>query len=161
MALTVLLVLNLIILTLIGWDVFLKFQASATYTINSSIVVNPRPIFQLSDVLCIAIPMCAIVVLMMALRKGKGSSSVIVWNVHSLGVEVLSGDSRIWIPREEVRRIVCVDSIFGDVSQLQLLRRSVSIGGLLGVTPMIYVRGKQEERRQILRAARAAIDCPL
>lgn len=81
----------------------------------------------------------------------------IVWTVHPAGIEVRDGSSRWSIRRGEISRIDCAHSVIGPVSQLSIVRSRMTAGGVLGTTPILYIRGSMDDRRAILRAACEAL----
>lgn len=85
-----------------------------------------------------------------------GRPESITWTAHPRGVEIRTPSRSTWIPRDEIARIECADSLFGPVSQLQLIRKRTSKAGIIGSTPVLYVRGTADERRAQWRAFRAA-----
>jgi hypothetical protein len=51
-----------------------------------------------------------------------------------------------------IKRIECRDSLFGSVSQFVLVAKTLSVP--LGSTPVLYVEGPKEMRREVLRKMR-------
>ena len=86
-----------------------------------------------------------------------GRPETITWTAHPRGVEIRTPSRSTWIPRDEIARIDCADSLFGPVSQLQLIRKRTSKAGIIGSTPVLYVRGTVDARRAQWRAFRAAV----
>jgi hypothetical protein len=78
----------------------------------------------------------------------------IIWTVHPDGIEIRDGASRRSVRRSDIARIDCTDSVLGPISQFSIVRSRMSAGGLLGTTPVLYVRGTRDERRTAWRAAR-------
>ena len=93
--------------------------------------------------------------------RSDALGGTIVWTVHATGIEIRRGSGRTFVPRDEIARLACADSIIGSVSQLQLVRRRTSMGGLIGSTPVLYIRGTVDERRALWRAARTALGLDL
>lgn len=81
----------------------------------------------------------------------------IIWTVHPEGIEIRDGTSRKSIKRSEITRIDCADSVIGPVSQLSIVRSRMTAGGVLGTTPVLYLRGTREDRRTAWRAARRVL----
>ena len=85
--------------------------------------------------------------------------ATVVWTVHPSGVEIRCGRSRVSVPREELRRISCSDSLIGEMSQLQLVRRKSSLR--LAGTPLLYLHGTKDDRRARWRAACQTLQLPI
>lgn len=81
----------------------------------------------------------------------------IVWTVHPDGIEIRDGASRRSIRRDEIARIDCADSLVGSVSQLAIVRSRLKAGGIVGTTPIIYIRGEVNDRRERCRLARRTL----
>lgn len=81
----------------------------------------------------------------------------IVWTIHARGVEIREGDRHDRIAREEITDLRCSESLVGEVSVLQLVRRRSSVKGVIGVTPYLYIRGPHASRQKEWRSARRAL----
>lgn len=82
----------------------------------------------------------------------------IVWTVHPGGIEIREGNSRKAIRRAEISRVDCADSMVGPVSQLSIVRSRWSAGGILGTTPVLYLHGELQARRQKWRDIRRVLE---
>ena len=94
-------------------------------------------------------------------RSAEHGPKSVVWIVHPSGIEIRERTSRVFIAREEISRIACADSLIGAVSQLQLIRRRSSLGGVVGTTPVLYLRGSKDDRWSRWREAREMLGLPL
>lgn len=112
-------------------------------------------------IVLLAVAVLAIGLLLWTLRSGNHRSvlgaSRIVWTVHPTGVEVREGRRREFIPREDVAAIHSADDLFASMSVLSIVRRRGSLKGLVGTTPVIYVRGPRDDRRERLAEIRQAL----
>jgi hypothetical protein len=92
-----------------------------------------------------------------ARTRGVGGDSTITWIIHIDGVSIREGSSHVVIPRDSIGRIDCMDSLFGQVSQLMLVRSRKSLRGMMGRTHVLYIRGPKSKRRNQWRTAREAL----
>ena len=88
---------------------------------------------------------------------GPTSVSSSMWVVHPRGIAVCTGARRAWFPVEEIERIECVDSIFGQLSTIRIVRKGASVRRMFGARPELFLRGPKDARRAEWRAIRTIL----
>ena len=115
---------------------------------------------------CTAIPFAAIGLLVVSIVRGRrvvegldGPTSVSssMWVVHPRGIAVCTGARRAWFPVEEIERIECVDSIFGQLSTIRIVRKGASVRRMFDARPELFLRGPKDTRRAEWRAIRTIL----
>jgi hypothetical protein len=116
-----------------------------------------------SACICAALPFLTTVLLAVSFVRGRrvveglyGPTSVssTMWVVHPKGIAVCTGATRRWIPVEAIERIECTDSVFGALSTIRIIAKTLPMRSFLGGPPTLFLRGPKETRREEWRAIR-------
>ncbi len=115
---------------------------------------------------CAALPFFAIAFLVASILRGRRvveglygrtSVSTSMWVVHPRGVAVCTGARRAWFPVEEIERIECIDSVFGQLSTIRIVRKGAFVRRMFGARPSLFIRGPKEARRAEWRTIRTIL----